>query len=213
MKIMANDKVMSQMHGKDGFIAALDQSGDDALSEDPADVAHWRELLAGFAGLRVGLCWTGGPSNLDRRRLITLEALAPLGDVSGVQFISLQKGPPAAQAAYPPHGLRLHDFTEELDDFADTTTLIDNLYLVIGVDTAVAHLADALGKPVWLLKRFDTCRRWLQNRDDSPWYPSLRLFRQPTPGDWPSVISRIQGALQHLVDGDHSQLPPPMLTG
>ena len=188
------------------------------LTADPADVAHWRARLAGLAGLRVGLCWAGGRFNLgqivvDRRRSITLDALAPLGDVSGVQFISLQKGPPAAQAARPPRGMELHDFTEDLHDFADTAALIDNLDLVISVDTAVAHLAGALGKPVWLLNRFDTCLRWLRNRDDSPWYPSLRQFRQPTPGDWPSVISRAQDALQRLVDGDHSQLRPPMLTG
>ena len=183
------------------------------LTADPADVAHWRERLPGFAGLRIGLCWASGRGNLYRRRSISLEALAPLGEVSGVQFISLQKGPPAAEAARPPRGIALHDFTEEVDDFADTAALIDNLDLVITVDTAVAHLAGALGKPVWLLNRFDTCWRWLQNRDDSPWYPSLRQFRQPAPRDWPSVISRVQDALQRLAAGDHSQLRPPMLTG
>jgi len=109
--------------------------------------------------------------------------------------------------------MQLYDFTEDLHDFADTAALIDNLDLVVSVDTAVVHLAGALGKPVWLLNRFDTCWRWLQDRDDSPWYPSLRQFRQPTTGDWPSVISRVQGALQRLVEGDRSQLPPPMLTG
>ena len=89
---------------------------------------------------------------------------------------------------------------------------IEGLDLVISVDTAVAHLAGALGKPVWLLTCFDACFRWLQNRDDSPWYPSLRQFRQPTPGEWHSVISRARGALQRLVAGDYSQLRPPRLT-
>jgi len=184
------------------------------LTADPVDVAHWRERLAGFAGLLVGLCWAGGRSKyviqiaVDRRRSITLDALAPLGEVSGVQFISLQKGPPAAEAARPPRGMTLHDFAEDLHDFADTAALIENLDLVISVDTAVAHLAGALGKPVWVLNRFDTCFRWPRNRDDSPWYRSARQFRQPTPGDWPSVISRAQGALQRLVEGDHSQLQP-----
>jgi FkbM family methyltransferase len=186
------------------------------LTADPADVAHWRKRLAGFAGLQVGLCWAGGRSSnlsqivVDRRRSLTLDALALLGEVPGVQFISLQKGPPAAEAARPPRGLRLHDFAEDLHDFADTAALIDNLDLVISVDTAVAHLAGALGKPVWVLNRFDTCFRWPRNREDSPWYPSSRQFRQPTPGDWASVISRAQGALQRLVEGDHSQLRPPM---
>jgi len=184
------------------------------LTADPADVAHWCKRLAGFAGLRVGLCWAGGQSSnlrqivVDRRRSITLDALAPLGEVSGVQFISLQKGPPAAQALRPPPGMELHDFVEDLHDFADTAALIDNLDLVISVDTAVAHLTGALGRPVWVLNRFDTCFRWPRDREDSPWYPSARQFRQLTPGDWSSVISRAQGALQRLVEGDRSQLRP-----
>jgi len=182
------------------------------LTADPADVADWRERLAGLAGLWVGVCWASGPSNTYRRRSITLEALAPLGEVSGVQFISLQKGPPAAEVTRPPHGMELHDFAEDQHDFADTAAIIENLDLVISVDTAVAHLAGALGKPVWLLNCFDPCWRWLQNRDDSPWYPSLRQFRQPTPGDWPSVIGRARDAVQRLVEGDRSQLRPPMLT-
>jgi hypothetical protein len=166
--------------------------------------------------LRVGLCWGGGRSRdvsqiaVDRRRSLALEALAPLGEVSGVRFISLQKGAPATEAAQPPRGMELLDFAEDLHDFADTAALIDNLDLVISVDTAVAHLAGALGKPVWVLNRFDTCFRWPGNRHDSPWYPSARQFRQPTPGDWPSVISRAQDALQRLAEGDHGQLRPPM---
>jgi Glycosyltransferase family 9 (heptosyltransferase) len=186
------------------------------LTAEPADVAHWRDRLSGLAGLRVGLCWGGGRSRdvsqiaVDRRRSLALEALAPLGEVSGVRFISLQKGAPAAEAAQPPRGMELLVFAEDLHDFADTAALIDNLDLVISVDTAVAHLAGALGKPVWVLNRFDTCFRWPRNRHDSPWYPSARQFRQPTPGDWPSVISRAQDALQRLAAGDHGQLRPPM---
>jgi cytochrome c-type biogenesis protein CcmH/NrfG len=188
------------------------------LTADPADVAHWRERLAGLAGLRVGLCWAGGRTRYlskiatDRRRSITLDRLAPLGQISGVQFISLQKGAPAAEAARPPQGMKLHDFTQDLHDFADTAALIDNLDLVISVDTAIAHLAGALGKPVWVLNRFDTCFRWPRDRDDSPWYPSLRQFRQPTPGDWDSVISRARGVLQSLAAGDLGQLRPSTLT-
>ena len=187
------------------------------LTADPADVAHWRERLAGLAGLRVGLCWAGGQFNVgqiqrDRRRSITLDTLAPLGDVSGVQFISLQIGPPAAATPHPPHGMELHDFADDQRDFADAAAIVENLDLVISVDTAVAHLAGALGKPVWLLNHFDTDWRWLLDRNDSPWYPTLRQFRQPTPGDWRSVIGRARGALQRLVDGDHSQLRPPMLS-
>ncbi len=183
------------------------------LTADPADVAHWRERLAGLAGLRVGLCWAGGQSSVeqiyvDRRRSIRLDALARLGLVPGAHFFSLQAGPPAAEADRPPCGLALHDFTKDLRDFADTAALIENLDLVISVDTAVVHLAGALGKPVWLLNRFDTCFRWLQNREDSPWYPTLRQFRQAAPGDWDSVLSRVQDALRRLAAGDRSQLRP-----
>ena len=100
----------------------------------------------------------------------------------------------------------LHDFTADLHDFEDTAALIVNLDLVISVDTSVAHLAGALGKPVWLLNRFDTCWRWLLNRDDSPWYPTLRQFRQPRPGDWNSAVCAARDALQRLTAGDCDQL-------
>lgn len=178
------------------------------LTPDPADAACWRERLSGVAGLRVGLCWAGDrwrdPRRvvIDRRRSITLDTLAPLGGMPGVEFVSLQKGPPAAEAAHPPHGMTLHDFTDDLQDFADTAALIDALDLVISVDTSVAHMAGALGKPVWLLNRFDTDWRWLQDREDSPWYPTLRQFRQATPGDWHGVIGRVRDALRQLAAGD-----------
>jgi len=185
------------------------------LAADPARAADWRERLAHFDGLRVGLVWAGGqrqglPSQVitDRRRSVALDAMAPLGEASGVSFISLQKGEPAAQAATPPRGMALHDLTADLHDFADTAALIDGLDLVISVDTAVAHLAGALGKPVWLLNRFDTDWRWLLNRDDSPWYPTLRQFRQPSPGDWTSALGAARDALQRLVAGDRNQLRP-----
>ncbi len=183
------------------------------LTADPSDVAHWRERLAGSTGLRVGLCWAGGQFNgdqiyRDRRRSIRLDALAPLGTIPDVHLFSLQTGPPSTEADRWPKGMALQDFTKDFHDFADTAALIANLDLVISVDTAVVHLAGALGKPVWLLNRFDTCWRWLQNRDDSPWYPTLRQFRQPAPGDWDSVLSRVQGALTRLAAGDRSQLRP-----
>jgi len=185
------------------------------LSSDPALAADWQKRLVGIDGLRIGLVWAGGqflnfPSAaaVDRRRSIALKTLAPLGEVSGVSFVSLQKDRPTGEAADPPHGMMLHDFTSDLHDFEDTAALIVNLDLVISVDTAVAHLAGALGKPVWLLNRFDTDWRWLLNRDDSPWYPTLRQFRQPSPGDWNSVVCAARDALQRLVAGDRDQLRP-----
>jgi tetratricopeptide (TPR) repeat protein len=172
------------------------------LSTDPRRTASWRDRLARIGGFRVGLVWAGGrrpdqPSAAatDARRSMALDRMAPLAEVEGVSFISLQKGEPATQAAHPPRGMVLHDFTGELDDFAETAALIEGMDLVIGVDTSVPHLAGALGKPVWLLNRFDTCWRWLLDRDDTPWYPTMRLFRQPSAGDWDSVMIAVKKAL------------------
>jgi len=177
------------------------------LRADPVKVAGWANRLEPARGLKVGVVWAGGarpnqpelePTN--RRRSMTLSALAPLAKAAGVSFVSLQKGPPASEAHAPPPGMSLFDFTDDLNDFTDTAALVETLDLVISVDTAVAHLAAAMGKPVWLLNRFDTCWRWLMNRDDSPWYPTLRLFRQPAPGDWDAVAMDIAAALQQAVD-------------
>jgi tetratricopeptide (TPR) repeat protein len=177
---------------------------------------HWAERLAPYERkIKIGLVWAGDPRTddpaanpIDQRRSVSLKQFAPLAGIAEVQFFSLQKGEPSQQASRPPVGMNLIDMTNDLLDFEDTAALISNLDLVISVDTAVAHLAGALDKPVWLLNRFDTCWRWLLNRDDSPWYPRLRQFRQPCPGDWNSVIDRVQQALQRLADGDVNQLRP-----
>ena len=137
---------------------------------------------------------------IDRRRSIPLAAIRSLAQVPGCSFISLQKGEPANQP--PPPGLALHDFTAELSDFGDTAALAAALDLGISVDTSVAHLGGALAKPVWLLNRFDTCRRWLLDRDDSPWYPTLRQFRQTMLGDWETVLRRLSAELQTLAAPD-----------
>ncbi len=172
------------------------------LSADPRDVARWRGRLSGISGLRVGLCWAGGksPNNPEQnlandRRSLRLDRVAPLAGIDRISFVSLQKGPPADEAVHPPMGMKLYDFTAELQDFADTAALIECLDLVISVDTSVAHLTGALGKPVWLLTCFGACFRWLQDREDSPWYPSLRQFRQPALGDWETVLIRVREAL------------------
>ncbi len=173
------------------------------LSADPLQAAAWRRRLAALPGRRVGLVWAGSARHhlpeatvIDRRRSITLGHLAPLAAVPGVSFVSLQKGESATATSSPPPGMQVHDFTEELADFADTAALVAALDLVISVDTAVAHLAGALGTEVWILNRFDSCWRWLLDRADSPWYPTATLFRQPAPGDWDSVIAELGGALR-----------------
>jgi len=126
--------------------------------------------------------------------------LAPLGAVAGVNFISLQKGAGEDEAAQPPSGLPLINLGPQLEDFADTAAVVESLDLVICVDTAIAHLTGALGKPCWvLLPAYKTDWRWLTDRTDSPWYPGImRLFRQSTMGDWTTVIAEVVTSLEHL---------------
>jgi hypothetical protein len=171
------------------------------LHADPAAVAQWRARLAGLPGRKVGLVWAGEPRpdmpdahRIDRRRSLKLAQLAPLGEVAGVSLVSLQKGAGAAQAV--PSGMVLHDWTAELGDFADTAALMQALDLVVSADTSPLHLAGALGRPVWLLDRYDSCWRWLREREDSPWYPTLRRFRQVVPGGWGEVVGRVAAALR-----------------
>jgi hypothetical protein len=160
------------------------------LTACPSKRAAWRNRLSGLRGLKVGLVWEGAPllgmaefRAMNTRRSIPNQALAPLAGIAGVDLVSLQFG------TAPPPALNLVDAMRHVADFDDTAALVAELDLVIAVDTAVAHLAGALGKPVWVLSRFDTCWRWLANRRDSPWYPSLRLYRQHSPGDWGGVIA------------------------
>jgi tetratricopeptide (TPR) repeat protein len=168
------------------------------IQADETQLAAWRMRMMEMSGhgLRVGVAWAGAAANTaDQRRSIAPERLAPLFEVSGVSFLSLQKDGPADPAVVP-----LIDVMGEMDDFCDTAALIANLDLVISVDTAVAHLAAAMGKPVWLLDRFDACWRWLAGRRDSPWYPSLRIYRQPQPGDWDSVLGEVAHDLRNMIE-------------
>lgn len=160
------------------------------LAAEPALVETWRARLPPTTRPRIGLVWSGNPSHRnDRNRSLPLETLAPLLD-SDAQWLALQKDIPDRDAALLDR-LTLLD----LGDFADTAALIEALDLVITVDTSVAHLAGALGKPTWILLPFCPDWRWLTGREDSPWYPSARLFRQTTPGDWAGVIRRVIEAL------------------
>jgi tetratricopeptide (TPR) repeat protein len=150
-------------------------------------------------GFRVGLVWKGGSGheNDADRSLPTLKLLTPLGTVSGVQFISLQKGAGEDEARSPPPDLPLVHLGSDIADFADTAAIVTQLDLVICVDTAVAHLAGALGRPCWvLLPDYKTDWRWLTTGADSPWYPQrMRLFRQRRAGDWAPVVEEIRTAL------------------
>lgn len=167
------------------------------LRADPALSRAWKQRMAGeAAGLKVGVVWAGSPEHKnDRNRSISPSLLWPLTQIAGVRFYSLQKGAAPGQLEALRALTPLVDWTQELSDFADTTALVDNLDLVVTADTAVAHLAGAMGKPVWVFVPFSPDWRWLLNREDTPWYPTMRLFRQPALGDWPSVIERVAAAL------------------
>lgn len=124
-----------------------------------------------------------------------LRHFATLAGTANIGFVSLQKGPAAAQLAAPPSGMAIVDAGEQVTDFADTAAVIANLDLVITVDTSVAHMAGALGKPVWTLLSAVPDWRWLLERADSPWYPTMRLFRQKSRGDWAEVMERVAAKL------------------
>jgi hypothetical protein len=153
----------------------------------------------GAPPLRVGLTWAGRSTHTnDRYRSIPLRDFAPLAEVPGVAFYSLQKWDPAGEAKAPPAGLRFIDTASRLFDFSDAAALIANLDLVLCVDTAVAHLAGAMAKPAWVMLPYSPDFRWLLGRCDSPWYPTLRLFRQPGPGDWAAVFPAVVSELSAM---------------
>jgi Flp pilus assembly protein TadD len=172
-------------------------------------VGAWRPRLASRE-LKVGLVWAGNPrphiadaNAVDRRRSMHVRQYLPLLQLPGIEFFSLQKGEAAhAQLKELPAELRPQDLMSDVQDFGETAAIGKNLDLLITVDTSMAHLAGAINKPVWVLSRFDGCWRWLQDRDDSPWYPGiLRLFRQERPGDWDAVIANVTRELSRLVSG------------
>jgi hypothetical protein len=160
---------------------------------------EWRGKVAG-QGLRVGLVWGSysGNAALVQRKSIPLRGFAALaGARPGARFFSLQKGPHEAELAAPPAGLPLTDLSPHLADFLDTAAAIESLDLVITVDTAVAHLAGALSKPVWTLAALPLDWRW-SGEGGCAWYPGMRLFRQARHGDWDTVLREVAEALAGL---------------
>lgn len=175
------------------------------LAADPIASAAWAARLP-QDGLKVGVVWAGqarpwlpGFTVLDSRRSAGLAAFAPLAGVPGVRFISLQAGSPTVRAQIPSVGMSLYDPMGGVRDFADTAAIIANLDVVVSVDTAVVHLAGAMGKTVFLLDRYDNCWRWLSGRTDSPWYADLTIFRQERLGDWSGPMRRVATALASMV--------------
>ncbi len=168
------------------------------LSAEPARVAKWRERFAGEKRLKVGLAWAGSATHKsDRNRSMPLATLAPLLAMHEIAWFSLQKGPPVGQLAQAVDAPV--DLAPDLHEYADTAAAIEALDRVITVDTSVAHVAGALARPVWTMLPYESEWRWMRRREDSPWYPTMRLFRQPTPGDWGAVIARVGEELRTLV--------------
>ena len=169
------------------------------LFAHPRKAAEWRSRINGH-GLKVGLVWAGSPRHPnDRNRSCELIRFAPLARLPEVTLYGLQKDEASKQIERLPDNMRVTNLGDHIDDFSDTAAAIENLDLIISVDTAVAHLAGAMGKPVWvLLTRHLSDWRWLVDREDSPWYPTMRLFRQPEQGDWNGLMLKVVEALDRM---------------
>jgi hypothetical protein len=169
------------------------------LVADAERVAKWRLRLGDKTRLRVGLAWSGNAAHKnDRNRSVPLSMMSGLVS-SNVQFVGLQTELRSTDKSAFGERNDILWFGDELKDFSDTAALVDLMDLVITVDTSVAHLAGARGKPVWILLPLLPDWRWLLRRDDSPWYPTARLFRQNTRGHWESVIDRVGTALAQVI--------------
>ena len=176
------------------------------LYADRTKVEYWRDRLAGD-DFKVGIVWAGSAKHTDdSNRSCRLEHFKPLAEIESVRLIGLQKGGPAAQAEQVGAGVPFVNLGEEFADFADTAAVIENLDMVISVDTAVLHLAGAMGKKVWGLLPFDADWRWMLNRSDSPWYPTMRLFRQAAAGDWDSVFGRLADEVRRCAGAGRVQV-------
>lgn len=169
------------------------------LHAEPQKVSYWRNRVTG-PEFKVGIAWRGNPNHKkDQLRSCALDYFAPLGSIPGIRLYGLQKGETASEEKIFAYELGIINHGEELRDFSDTAGLIENLDLVISVDTAVAHLSGAMGKQVWTLLPFVPDWRWMLYRKDSPWYPTMRLFRQSKRGDWVSVFKNVESALRTLI--------------
>ena len=168
------------------------------IQADAQRVQDWggRVAASGARERKIGLVWTGNPQNAgNRERSVTLQQFGPLAQATQASFFSLQKGAQAAQAGDVPPSMHFLDLTEQIHDFSDTAALLAQLDLVITVDTSVAHLAGAMGRPTWVLLSFSADWRYHVGRTDNPWYPGMRLFRQEISGDWEQPLQQLQQAL------------------
>jgi ADP-heptose:LPS heptosyltransferase len=172
------------------------------LTADENLVARWNQRLGKASALRVGIAWRGSPRNVwDHERSIPLAQFSTLAGSPKVRLYSLQVVAGRGELQASPLRDAITDLAGDLHDFADTAALVRNLDLVVTCDSAPAHLAGALGVPVWVALPFAPDWRWMLDREDSPWYPTMRLFRQRRPGDWADVFSRIETAMAQRMAG------------
>src|SRR5262249_10416587 len=177
------------------------------LRSPPERLAKWRERMEQLRKPRVALAWSGNPVHPnDRHRSIPLALLDPLLSTPGVQFISVQRDLRSGEPELLAGNGRILQLGDKLADFADTAAVVAFADLVISADTAVAHLAGSLGEPVWILLPFAPDWRWMLERQDSPWYPTARLFRQTRIGEWEDVIARMHAELTRLLQGNTASL-------
>jgi hypothetical protein len=174
------------------------------LHADSAKTRYWRQKLAGPA-FKVGIVWAGKPAHTeDKIRSCHLRDFLRLSKIPGVRLFGLQKGAAADQVENLGRKMALTNLGDELNDFTDTAAVIENLDLVVSVDTAVLHLAGAMGRPVWAILACSPDWRWMLDRQDSPWYPTMRLFRQRSYGDWGGVFQRVSQELEMLAGGQRA---------
>jgi ADP-heptose:LPS heptosyltransferase len=173
------------------------------VKADPVKKEYWRkELASRTTKFKVGLVWEGGhfqPENFLRSN--SLAAYAPLAGVPNVAFFGLQKGPAEEQCKSPPEGMDFTNLGPYIKDFSDTAAILDNLDLLISIDTSVIHVAGALNKPIWMLLAWSPGHMWMFKRLDTPWYPTVRIFRQPAFKDWATPVSQVKEELNKLVNG------------
>lgn len=175
---------------------------------------QWKSKLANNNDYKIGIAWAGRPTFKDHYRSCSLDDFSPLAGIPGITFFSLQKGPASEEVSNPPEGMKIINLDNDLNDFADTAAVMNNLDLIISTDTAIVHLAGALGKPIWTLLHTSSDWRWFLNREDSPWYPSpngmarragMRLFRQSRFNDWKGVFDHVQKALLLEISDLHNK--------
>ncbi|WP_240655536.1 glycosyl transferase family 8 [Paraburkholderia phosphatilytica] len=165
------------------------------LTPDPQRLERWRQRLAALPRPLVALVWAGRPTHHnDANRSLSLAQLAPLAQ-QGVSFVAIQKGPAAAQADSPPDGMAMLSLSNEIADFEDTAAILSSVDLLISVDSSPVHLAGALGRPAWVMLPKVPDWRWMLEREDTPWYPQMRLFRQEQRADWSGVVARMADEL------------------